>query len=381
MSGVIEIVGVSKRFGSVTAVDDVSLSIAEGEFFGLLGPSGCGKTTLLRMLAGFESPDSGRLLLDGNDLVGTKPYRRPVNMMFQSYALFPHMNVERNVAYGLRMEGVPRREAVARAHEALALVQLEGLAERRPTELSGGQKQRVALARALVKRPRVLLLDEPLSALDRQIRGDMQIELKRIQHTVGVTFVVVTHDQEEALTMADRIAVMDHGKVVQIGTPETLYESPGTPFVARFLGDSNLFTGTLDTARGAPSLVDGDARWLVDAEAASRLGLTEGAEATAVVRPERMSIVAARSVGGLPAGVNAVSGVVAETVYLGAARKIVVDLPDRHSVQVRLESRAPRSAFAPGDAVVVGWEPGDASLVVGRPDSEFARDATRDVTG
>ena len=381
MSGVIEIVGVSKRFGSVTAVDDVSLSIAEGEFFGLLGPSGCGKTTLLRMLAGFESPDSGRLLLDGNDLVGTKPYRRPVNMMFQSYALFPHMNVERNVAYGLRMEGVPRREAVARAHEALALVQLEGLAERRPTELSGGQKQRVALARALVKRPRVLLLDEPLSALDRQIRGDMQIELKRIQHTVGVTFVVVTHDQEEALTMADRIAVMDHGKVVQIGTPETLYESPGTPFVARFLGDSNLFTGTLDAARGAPSLVDGDARWLVDAEAASRLGLTEGAEATAVVRPERMSIVAARSVGGLPAGVNAVSGVVAETVYLGAARKIVVDLPDRHSVQVRLESRAPRSAFAPGDAVVVGWEPGDASLVVGRPDSEFARDATRDVTG
>jgi len=368
MSGVIEIVGVTKRFGSVTAVDDVTLSIAEGEFFGLLGPSGCGKTTLLRMLAGFESPDSGQLLLDGNDLVGVKPYRRPVNMMFQSYALFPHMNVERNVAYGLRMEGVPRRQALTRAHEALALVQLEGLAERRPTQLSGGQKQRVALARALVKRPRVLLLDEPLSALDRQIRGEMQIELKRIQHTVGVTFVVVTHDQEEALTMADRIAVMEHGKVVQIGAPESLYEAPVTPFVARFLGDSNLFTGALDAVGGPPSLVDGEARWLIDGGAVDRLGLAPGSEATVVVRPERMSIVAAGGVAGLPACTNAVSGVVAETVYLGAARKIIVDLPDGRSVQVRLESRARDTAFAQGDSVVVGWAPGDATLVAGRPE-------------
>ena len=368
MTGVIEIVGVTKRFGSVTAVDDVTLSIAEGEFFGLLGPSGCGKTTLLRMLAGFESPDSRQLLLDGNDLVGVKPYRRPVNMMFQSYALFPHMNVERNVAYGLRMEGVPRREALARAHEALALVQLEGLAERRPTQLSGGQKQRVALARALVKRPRVLLLDEPLSALDRQIRGEMQIELKRIQHTVGVTFIVVTHDQEEALTMADRIAVMEHGKVIQIGAPETLYESPGTPFVARFLGDSNLFTGTLDAVGGTPSLVEGEGRWLVDAGPVDRIGLVPGSEATIVVRPERMSIVAAGGAADLPDGANAVSGVVAETVYLGAARKIIVDLPDGRSVQVRLESRARDAAFATGDAVVVGWAPGDATLVAGRPE-------------
>ena len=196
----------------------------------------------------------------------------------------------------------------------------------------------------------------------------MQIELKRIQHTVGVTFIVVTHDQEEALTMADRIAVMEHGKVVQIGAPETLYESPGTPFVARFLGDSNLFTGTLEMGSGTPSLVGGDTRWLVDGEAVSRLGLAEGFEATAVVRPERMSIVVASAAAGLPAGVNAVSGVVAETVYLGAARKIVVDLPDRHSVQVRLESRSAHSTFAPGDAVVVGWAPDDASLVAGRPE-------------
>jgi spermidine/putrescine ABC transporter ATP-binding subunit len=367
MSDVIEIVGVTKRFGSVTAVDDVSLSIAEGEFFGLLGPSGCGKTTLLRMLAGFESPDAGQLLLDGSDLVGVKPYRRPVNMMFQSYALFPHMSVERNVAYGLRMEGVPRREAFERAHEALALVQLEGLAGRRPAQLSGGQKQRVALARALVKRPRVLLLDEPLSALDRQIRGEMQIELKRIQHTVGVTFVVVTHDQEEALTMADRIAVMERGKVVQIGAPEALYETPVTPFVARFLGDSNLFTGALDAGGGVPSLTEGQARWLVDAGAVDRLGLSPGAEATVVVRPERMSIVAASGADRLPAGTNAVSGIVAETVYLGAARKIVVDLPEGRSVQVRLESRARDVAFGPGDAVVVGWMPAEATLVAGRP--------------
>jgi putrescine transport system ATP-binding protein len=358
---VIRIEGVTKRFGSVTAVDDVTLGIHEGEFFGLLGPSGCGKTTLLRILAGFESPDEGRVLLDGTDVVGVKPNRRPVNMMFQSYALFPHMTVERNVAYGLRMEGVRKREALARAHEALEMVQLEDLGKRRPTQLSGGQKQRVALARALVKRPRVLLLDEPLSALDRQIRGEMQIELKRIQHTVGVTFVVVTHDQEEAITMADRIAVLDRGKVVQLGAPEALYESPATPFVARFLGESNLFHGTLELRDASAALVDGDARWLVDAAIAARLGIGPGAEATAVVRPERMTIAVAE--GGLDAP-NLASGIVAETVYLGAARKVVVDLANGSSVQVRLESRAD-AVFAPGDRVVVGWAPDDAALVAG----------------
>lgn len=360
---VIRIEGVTKRFGPVTAVDDVTLAIHEGEFFGLLGPSGCGKTTLLRMLAGFERPDAGRLLLDGADLTGVKPYRRPVNMMFQSYALFPHMTVERNVAYGLRMEGVGRREALARAHGALDMVQLADLSRRRPAQLSGGQKQRVALARALVKQPRVLLLDEPLSALDRQIRGEMQIELKRIQHALGVTFVVVTHDQEEAITMADRIAVLDHGRVVQLGAPEALYETPATPFVARFLGDSNLFHGTLELRGEEAFLVDGEARWAVDARAAAGLGIGHGAEATAVVRPERMSIGAPGSALDAP---NLVSGVVAETVYLGAARKVVVDLPDGRSIQVRLESR---EAAVPGqgDAIVVGWAPGDAALVAGSP--------------
>ncbi|MCS7005938.1 MAG: ABC transporter ATP-binding protein [Thermoleophilia bacterium] len=359
---VIRIEGVTKRFGAVTALHDVTLGIREGEFFALLGPSGCGKTTLLRLLAGFERPDRGRLLLDGRDLVGVKPYRRPLNMMFQSYALFPHMTVEENVAYGLRMEGLRRREALARAHDALALVHLEGLGGRRPAQLSGGQRQRVALARALVKRPRVLLLDEPLSALDRQIRSEMQVELKRIQHTVGVTFIVVTHDQEEAITMADRIAVLDRGRIVQVGEPETLYEVPETLFVARFLGESNLFSGTLELGEDRAFLVDSDVRWEVDAAQARRRGLAPGTRATAVVRPER-TIVAAATRPPTPAPPNLASGVVAETVYLGAARKVVVDLARGGTVQARFESRGD-GAFAPGEAVVVGWEPAAAALVV-----------------
>jgi spermidine/putrescine ABC transporter ATP-binding subunit len=359
---VIRIEGVTKRFGSVTAVDDVTLGIREGEFFGLLGPSGCGKTTLLRMLAGFETPDSGRLLLDGSDLVGVKPNKRPVNMMFQSYALFPHMTVERNVAYGLRMEGVSKRDALERAEEALEMVQLPGFGRRRPSQLSGGQKQRVALARALVKEPRVLLLDEPLSALDRQIRGEMQIELKRIQHALGVTFVVVTHDQEEALTMADRIAVLDRGRVVQTGAPEELYEKPATPFVAGFLGDSNVFSGTLELAGDGAALRDGEARWIVDPAAVAEHGLGAGDTASVVIRPERMEIAPAATP---PAEENLVSGVVAETVYLGAARKVVVDLPGGRTVQVRLESHRGELELSPGEAVVVGWSSADAAVVAG----------------
>ena len=367
--GLIRIDGVTKRFGAVTAVDDVTLTIRENEFFGLLGPSGCGKTTLLRMLAGFERPDAGRILLDGADLTRTKPYRRPLNMMFQSYALFPHMTVERNVAYGLRMERVPKREALARAHEALELVRLRGLESRRPAQLSGGQKQRVALARALVKRPRVLLLDEPLSALDRQIRAEMQIELKLLQHSVGITFVVVTHDQEEALTMADRIAVMEDGRIVQVDTPEGLYESPQSPFVARFLGDSNLFTGTIERAEAAVTLRDGDAAWAVPAAVVDGLGLTAGDEATIVVRPERMVLIPAAGGGAaVPSGANVLSGIVAETVYLGVARKVVVQLDRGGTLHVRLEGEA-RVASAPetGSRVLVGWAPEAGVVVPGRP--------------
>jgi spermidine/putrescine ABC transporter ATP-binding subunit len=239
---IISIQDLTKRFGSaVTAVDQVSLDIMAGEFFALLGPSGCGKTTLLRMIAGFEVPTEGVILIDGEDMHGVEPNRRPVNMVFQSYAVFPHMTVAENIAYGLRVVGVPRSEIDARVEEAIALVRLQGLENRKPDKLSGGQRQRVALARALVKKPKVLLLDEPLSALDAKLREAMQLELVNLQHSVGITFIIVTHDQHEALTMADRIAVMGEGDVLQVAAPMELYEFPNSTVVADFIGQVNLF--------------------------------------------------------------------------------------------------------------------------------------------
>ena len=234
---------VTKRFGDAVAVDALSLDIFQGEFFCLLGPSGCGKTTLMRVLAGFEEPSSGRVMLAGQDLRGVPPYRRPANMMFQSYALFPHMSVERNIGFGLRQDGRPKPEIEARVREMLRLVQLDNLAKRYPHQLSGGQRQRVALARALAKRPKVLLLDEPLAALDKKLREETQFQLMDIQHELGMTFVVVTHDQEEAMTMADRIAVMNHGRIVQVATPAEIYEQPKTRFIAEFVGDVNILEG------------------------------------------------------------------------------------------------------------------------------------------
>ena len=241
----LEIVGVSKRFGATAAVDGVSLSVEPGEFFALLGPSGCGKTTLLRLIAGFETPDSGRIVIDGVDVTAVPPYARPVNMMFQSYALFPHLDVAGNIAFGLKQEGMERRRRDARVAEMLALVQMSDYARRRPHELSGGQKQRVALARALAKMPKLLLLDEPLAALDRKLREETRLELIGIQERVGTTFLVVTHDQEEALGMASRIAVMNRGRLVQIGAPAEIYERPASRFVADFVGAVNLFDGEL----------------------------------------------------------------------------------------------------------------------------------------
>src|SRR5690606_31617233 len=238
---IVRIEGVTKRFGGVVAVDDVSLEIRPNEFFALLGPSGCGKTTLLRILAGLERASAGRILIDGEDMAGVPPNRRPVNMVFQSYAVFPHMSVADNVAYGLRVTGATRAEIGPRVKEALAMVRLHGLEARRPDQLAGGQRQRAALARALIKRPKVLLLDEPLSALDRKLRQEMQLELVRLQQDVGITFVIVTHDQDEALSMADRIAVMDQGRILQVAPPQELYEAPNSRMVADFIGTMNLF--------------------------------------------------------------------------------------------------------------------------------------------
>ncbi|MFG1707620.1 ABC transporter ATP-binding protein [Nonomuraea sp. M3C6] len=280
--------GISRRFGDVVALDDVSLEIEQGEFFALLGPSGCGKTTLLRIIAGFETPDAGTVTLDGADLLAKQPNRRPISLMFQSYALFPHMTVAKNVAYGLERERLPRHEVRQRVDEVLETVGLTAHAARRPAQLSGGQRQRVALARSIVKRPRLLLLDEPLSALDKKVRADMQLELKRLQHEVGITFVVVTHDQEEAMSLADRIAVFDSGTVCQVDRPVELYERPRSPFVADFVGANNLFHGA---AGGLDALQTDDFGPL---RGTPLTELAAGAEALLAVRPEKVELVEER---------------------------------------------------------------------------------------
>jgi putative spermidine/putrescine transport system ATP-binding protein len=301
MSTAISVRGLSKHFGEVRAVDDLDLDIADGEFFSMLGPSGSGKTTVLRLIAGFERPTDGRIELAGEDVTDLPPYDRDVNTVFQDYAIFPHMSVRQNVEYGLRVKKVPRDERRRRADEALATVRLEGYADRRPHQLSGGQRQRVALARALVNRPRVLLLDEPLGALDLKLRREMQIELKEIQREVGITFVFVTHDQEEALTMSDRIAVFNEGRIEQLATPVELYEAPSSAFVAGFVGTSNLLEGTV-------------ARALV------------GEDGPFVIRPEKVQMLAPADAPAADAETCVAAGVVREVVYLGATTHSVVEL-------------------------------------------------------
>jgi spermidine/putrescine transport system ATP-binding protein len=346
---------VTKRFGEdVLAVDDVSLDFERGSFFALLGPSGCGKTTTLRMIGGFEEPTAGAVYLGDRDVTGLPPYKRDVNTVFQSYALFPHLTIFENVAFGLRRRGVKSSALRRRVEEALELVALAGYGNRKPRQLSGGQQQRIALARALVNEPRVLLLDEPLGALDLKLRRQMQLELKRIQHDVGITFIHVTHDQEEAMTMADRIAVMNAGRIEQLGTPSELYETPQTAFVAGFLGVSNLLAATSD-ADGNVRLRDGT---VVRAPAArGRRG-----HVAVGIRPEKIRL-------GGDEGGNALSGVVAERSYIGVSSQYVVET-GAGPITVYVQNADPGAeAAVPGDQVVLGWHPA-ATFVVDAPQEE-----------
>jgi spermidine/putrescine transport system ATP-binding protein len=359
----VEFRAVTKRFGSLTAVDAVNLKVRKGEFLSLLGPSGCGKTTSLRMIAGFERPDEGEILIGGQDAVGVPPYKRDVNTVFQQYALFPHMSVLDNVAYGLKQRGVGKVDRYAKANEALELVRMTGREKHRPSMLSGGQQQRVALARALVMNPRVLLLDEPLGALDLKLRKEMQIELKRIQREVGITFIYVTHDQGEALSMSDRVAVMSNGVIEQIDEPQAIYDRPLTPFVADFIGDMNFLAGDVVEAADGGFAVDAGSGIIVR----GRGSAAKGSRIRVGIRPERMTAAAGSSAG----STNSAAAEVLTKVYLGDQVQLVTRLANGDSVVVREQrSRTDQSldTINPGDSVVVGWDEA-APLLLGEASS------------
>lgn len=354
---IISIRNITKRFGSVVAVDDVSIDIRPNEFFALLGPSGCGKTTLLRMISGLEMPTEGTILVDGVDATDVPPNRRPVNMVFQSYAVFPHMSVAANVGYGLKVVGTPPAEIAERVVEALRMVQLSDLAERMPNQLSGGQRQRVALARALVKRPKVLLLDEPLSALDAKLREQMRLELAKLQESVGITFIIVTHDQDEALSMADRIAVMDAGRVSQIATPEELYEMPTTRFVADFIGKVNLFDGTVAGKRGKQLSIDvegiGSVKVDHDGDAQGQVALA--------IRPEKLKLSPKKPTG---AGTK-IQGRVVNLAYYGNTSHVFLETDSGIALtaNVQNDSRDVSEAIDVGDKTWITWRDADALVL------------------
>jgi spermidine/putrescine transport system ATP-binding protein len=344
VAGEVKLNGLVKRFGEVTAVDGIDLQMPGGEFFSMLGPSGCGKTTTLRMIAGFEQPTEGEILLDGEDMAFTPPHKRNVNTVFQSYALFPHMSVFDNVAFGLRRAKVSKHQVKERADEALALVQMQGFAKRKPSQLSGGQQQRVALARALVLKPAVLLLDEPLGALDAKLRKALQIELKTLQQQVGITFIYVTHDQEEALTMSDRIAVMSEGRVEQVAEPKDVYEEPTTTFVADFLGVSNLMTVSAhgeSSGRCRVSLGDFELY-------AARGDVSTSGETRIVIRPERVHLRDQNA-----AGENHIPGMVERVVYLGNANQVILRLANGETVQALVQNTGEEVTYRQGDPVRV----------------------------
>jgi spermidine/putrescine transport system ATP-binding protein len=358
VAAAISIQRVSKRFGDVVAVRDVSLDIAEGEFLTLLGPSGCGKTTTMRMIAGFEEPDAGRILLRGDDVVGVPPNKREVNMCFQHYALFPHMSVGNNIAYGLKLRKVPKSDRDRRVEEMLQLVGLAGYAERKPAQLSGGQQQRVALARALVNRPAALLLDEPLGALDVKLRKQMQLELKRIQHELRTTFVYVTHDQEEALSMSDRIAVMKDGVIEQLGSPRDVYEHPATPFVADFVGVLNALAFRVDETSGTDAIMRINDRDRVVVPSGG--SVAAGSELLVAVRPERVRV----HLGDVATnGGSRVTGRVDDVIYLGTLTQFHIATDEGARIVAHRLSDEDTAGIDHGQVVTLTWDREDASIL------------------
>ncbi|MXY02591.1 MAG: ABC transporter ATP-binding protein [Acidimicrobiales bacterium] len=350
----VEMHGISKRFGDVVAVDEVDLEIGDGEFFALLGPSGCGKTTTLRMIAGLDIPSEGRLAIFGEEVASWPPDRRPVNTVFQAYALFPHMTVAQNIAFGLQMRGIRGAEADRQVAEATALVRLEGMEQRRPSQLSGGQQQRVALARALVNHPKVLLLDEPLGALDLKLRQEMQTELKALQREVGITFIFVTHDQEEALAMSDRVGVMSEGRLLQVGTPAQVYEHPANRFVADFIGRTNLLEGVVESSTTL--------RLHAGAVVAAETDLAAGTPAALSVRPEQVRL---HGRGETPQGAPCLDGVIGDATYLGHAFVYTVSIggsgDGATTITVRAETGS--AALAVGEPVSASWLPATTTVV------------------
>jgi spermidine/putrescine transport system ATP-binding protein len=361
----VELVSISKYYGSLAALDDVSLQIRQGEFYTLLGPSGCGKTTTLNIIGGFIPISKGQLYINGKLVQNDPPYRRNVNTVFQNYALFPHMTVAQNIGFGPRMSKVPQEEIDRRVERMLALISLPGFGGRRPAQLSGGQQQRIALARALVNEPDVLLLDEPLGALDLKIRKQLQVELRNIQRQVGITFVYVTHDQEEAMVLSDRIAVMNKGKVIQEDTPTTIYHHPANRFVANFIGESNFFAGTVRGVANDQALVDIPG-FVRPVRAMPQRPIGSGEEVTVMVRPERMAWRLGPAAGDRPALDNAAEGVVSKMAFLGMYTQIGAELADGSTVLIHQASKGESDSASRdlvGQRITIGWQIRDGQLL------------------